>query len=90
MMTSTRRALRPWGARKALTPFDIASRPVSDDPPFANERSTTRTTTKNTRPDLWSTGTVPTSACGSYRVSVPEISLMIPTTMTANIAAVKA
>ena len=40
MMTSTRRALRPSGGRKVATPFEIASRPVSDDPPLAKARST--------------------------------------------------
>ena len=36
MMTSTRRALRPSGGRKFATPFEIASRPVSEEPPLAN------------------------------------------------------
>ena len=34
MMTSTRRAFRPSGGRKLETPFEIASRPVNDDPPL--------------------------------------------------------
>ena len=41
-MTSTLRALRPSGARNALTALDTASMPVSDDPPLANERSRTK------------------------------------------------
>ena len=37
MMTSVRRALSPWGGRNVLTPLEIASRPVSEEPPFAND-----------------------------------------------------
>ena len=40
MITSTRRAFGPSGGRKVATPFEIASRPVSDDPPLAKARST--------------------------------------------------
>ena len=40
MMTSTRRAFGPSGWRKVETPFEIASSPVSDDPPLAKARST--------------------------------------------------
>ncbi len=40
--TSTLRALRPSGGRNALTAFDTASMPVSDDPPLANARSNTK------------------------------------------------
>ena len=39
MITSVWRALRASGLRKVLTPLEIASSPVSDDPPLANERS---------------------------------------------------
>ena len=35
MMTSVMRALRPCGRRNDATPFEIASSPVSDEPPFA-------------------------------------------------------
>ena len=35
MTTSVTRALRPVGRRNDATPFEIASRPVSDEPPFA-------------------------------------------------------
>ena len=40
MITSTRRALGPSGGRKFETPFEIASRPVNEDPPLAKARST--------------------------------------------------
>ena len=40
MTVSTRRALMPSGLRKALTVLEIASTPVSDEPPLANARST--------------------------------------------------
>ena len=39
MTTNVRRALSPCGGRKMLTPLEIASRPVSDEPPFANDFS---------------------------------------------------
>ena len=41
MITSTRRALRPSGGRKVATPFEMASRPVSEEPPLANDLRTT-------------------------------------------------
>ncbi|MEP6648754.1 MAG: hypothetical protein ABJA74_02420 [Lapillicoccus sp.] len=37
MTTRVRRALRPCGVLNVLTPLEIASRPVSDEPPFAND-----------------------------------------------------
>lgn len=40
MVMRVRRALRPCGSRKAEMPFEIASSPVSDEPPLAKERST--------------------------------------------------
>ena len=40
MITRTRRALGPSGWRKFETPFEIASRPVSEDPPLAKALST--------------------------------------------------
>ena len=39
MIDRVRRALRPAGGLNALTPLEIASRPVRDDPPLANARS---------------------------------------------------
>ena len=41
--TSTLRALLPSGGRNALTALDTASMPVSDEPPLANARSSTKT-----------------------------------------------
>ena len=37
MITRVWRALRLVGSRKAPTPFEMASRPVSEDPPLAND-----------------------------------------------------
>src|SRR5215469_6528374 len=42
--TSTRRALIPTGGLNALTAFDTASMPVSDEPPLANERASVKIT----------------------------------------------
>ena len=41
--TSTWRALRPSGGFSALTAFDTASMPVSDEPPLAKARSRVKT-----------------------------------------------
>ncbi len=38
MMTRVWRACRAVGSRKAPTPLEMASRPVSDEPPLANDR----------------------------------------------------
>ena len=38
MMTRVWRALRDVGRRKAPTPLEMASRPVSEEPPLAKER----------------------------------------------------
>ena len=50
IMVSTRRALRPCGSRNTLTVLEIASTPVSDVPPLANARNTTRTVAPITKP----------------------------------------
>ena len=42
---SVRRALRPLGGLNALTPLEIASSPVSDEPPLANALSSTKIAT---------------------------------------------
>ncbi len=47
---STRRALGPCGLRKTLTVLEIASTPVSDEPPLANARNNTRTVAPITSP----------------------------------------
>ena len=40
-----RAALRAWGCRNALTPFEIASMPVNAAEPEANARSRTKNVT---------------------------------------------
>ncbi len=47
---STRRALTLCGLRKTLTVLEMASTPVSDEPPLANARSTTKIVAPITRP----------------------------------------
>ncbi len=59
MTVSTVRALRPWGLRKAETVLEMASTPVSDEPPLANERSSTSTVAPATTPEPLCTATVP-------------------------------
>ena len=39
MIESVRRAFGPAGGLKTLTPLEIASSPVSDEPPLAKARS---------------------------------------------------
>ena len=46
----TRRALMLCGLRKTLTVLEMASTPVSDEPPLANARSITRIVAPITRP----------------------------------------
>ena len=49
-VTSTLRALMPSGGRNALTALETASMPVSDEPPLANARSSTKTMPNAIRP----------------------------------------
>ena len=49
-VTSTRRALMPSGGRNALTAFETASMPVSEEPPLANARSRTKIMPNAIRP----------------------------------------
>ncbi len=49
-VTSTCRALMPSGGLNALTALDTASMPVSDEPPLANARSSTKTMPEAIRP----------------------------------------
>ena len=42
-VTSTLRALRPSGGWNTLTALETASMPVSDEPPLAKARSSTKT-----------------------------------------------
>ena len=46
----TRRARWPAGGFKALTPLEMASTPVSDAPPLANERNITNSEAPISRP----------------------------------------
>ncbi len=65
MTVSTLRALRPWGLRNAETVLEMASTPVSEEPPLANERSSTSTVAPATIPEPFCTATVPGSLAGS-------------------------
>ena len=54
MMTSVNRALRLVGSRKAPTPLEMASRPVSDAPPLAKARRMTMKVAPYSHPDpVW-------------------------------------
>ncbi len=51
MATRVRRAFCASGFWKLLTPFEIASSPVNDDPPLANERSSEMKASPMSQPD---------------------------------------
>src|SRR6266540_2028347 len=73
-------ALRPFGGRKAPTPFEIASTPVSATAPEANARTSTNAPTVAAPPIATGCGT---SACGH----VPATHLPMPAPTRTNIAA---
>ena len=81
MMVSTRRALSPSGLRNRLTVLEIASTPVSDEPPLAKARRIIRIVAPITRPLPWCTGTAPSRCCGSYCGRFPKTSRAMPTTI---------
>ena len=51
MTTSVWRALLASGRRKLRTPLEIASSPVSDEPPLAKERSSEMKASPISQPD---------------------------------------
>ncbi len=65
MTVRTVRAFCPCGLRSAETVLEMASTPVSEDPPLAKARSSTSTVAPSTRPEPWCTGTVPGRWAGS-------------------------
>ena len=79
----------PSGFWKAPTPLLMASSPVRELPPLAKARNNTNTVAPMTKPELWVTGTAPSRWVGSMRGRVPVRALMMPTTMTVPMAAVK-
>src|SRR5437763_9963451 len=82
MISKVRAAFLPAGARKALTPFEMASTPVSAAAPEAKARSTTNTPTA---PAPAATG------CGTCAVpQAPVAHLPTPVPIIASIAATKA
>ena len=70
MITNVRRAFTCSGALKSATPSEIASRPVSDEPPFANARSRIKIAAKVSRPLGSPSGTAPGKSVSSFG-SVP-------------------
>ncbi len=84
MITSTRRALIPSGGRKVATPLEIASSPVSEEPPLAKARSTTKRLAPINSP-LGCQGVGPCTAPGrsmGWRCNVPEMDSTTPTITT--------
>ena len=69
--TSVLRAFTPSGARKSETPSEMASRPVSDDPPFAKARKRMNMAAKLRRPLASPIATAPCIAAGSNLGRVP-------------------
>ena len=75
------------GSRKSATPSEIASRPVSEDPPLANARSKIKIAANVNKPcgsptsmapgkSVASTGSVP---CESLQRPIPKTINMLPT-----------
>src|SRR6516162_8447760 len=82
---SVRRALTPAGGLNALTPFEIASRPVSDDPPFAKALSNTKIAAQEKIASCWLvTGNCPGRSV-AYWGRLPKISRPTPRIITSDI-----
>ncbi len=88
------RALRASGRRKTLTPLEMASVPVSAEPPDENAFSMMNTLAPSSSPDpLWPIGTVgldgvPTLLIG-WAVRAPVSSLYAPTAIMSTMLAMK-
>jgi hypothetical protein len=81
---SVRRALTPAGGLKALTPLEIASKPVSDDPPLANALSSTKIAAQEKIASCWLvTGNCPATSV-AYCGRSPRISRPIPRRITSD------
>ena len=65
MITSVRFALSASGALNRATPSEIASSPVSDDPPFAKARSRINIAAPVSNPLGWPTSTAPGKSVSS-------------------------
>lgn len=61
--------------------LEIASTPVSDEPPLANEHNRVRIVAPITKPSALCTGTVPGSCAGSYTGRSPNSTRATPTTI---------
>src|SRR5262245_34526615 len=81
-IVSVAAAFRPFGGRKALTPFEIDSTPVSAEAPEANARTSTTMPAPAAAPAATGCGT---AACGQ----LPATHLPTPVAIIANSAATK-
>ena len=82
MMTNVRFALTCSGVLKSATPSEIASSPVSEDPPFAKARRRIKTAAKVSSPCSSPSGIAPgRSVSRSGRVSFARRHRPIPKTM---------
>ena len=70
---SVRRALMCSGVLKSMTPSEIASKPVSDEPPLAKARSSVKIAAKVSNPCSVPNGTAPSTFVLNVG-SVPTIS----------------
>jgi len=80
MISIARLAFAPSGERNVATPLLIASRPVSEEPPLANARSSTSTVAPMTNPSpcpMFTPGRWVGSTCGR----LPSSFRMMPTTI---------
>ena len=82
MIDRVRRAFDPDGFLNALTPFEIASRPVSDEPPLAKALSRTKIAERRQDRVVLVDDVDHAGRWSPYRGRSPKISRMTPTTTT--------
>ena len=88
MITRVRLAFWSSGALKSATPSEIASSPVSDEPPFANARSRINIAAAVSSPCSCPSSIAPGKSV-SKTGSVPFMSRQIPIVKTMNIEPTK-
>ena len=89
MITSVMRALRDSGARNTLTPLEMASVPVSADPPEAKAFMTMNTDAPRSRPWPGVPADTAPAWCSEWGWRSPRMALTEPTTIRSAMLAMK-
>ena len=84
MITSVMRALRDSGDRKTLTPLEMASVPVSAEPPEANAFITTNSDAPSSRPCPGVPTEIAPAWCSEWGWRSPRTALTEPTMMSSD------